>query len=36
VGTNTLIEAEVNGNQVADFAILVNGIHTFIADDFIL
>jgi Ca2+-binding RTX toxin-like protein len=36
VGANTLIEAEVNGNQVADFAILVNGIHTFIADDFIL
>lgn len=35
-GRNTLISADTNGNKVADFSILVDGVHTFSAPDFIL
>ena len=35
-GRTTLISADTNGNKVADFSILVDGVHTFSAPDFIL
>jgi Ca2+-binding RTX toxin-like protein len=36
VGTNTLVSADVNGDAVADFTILLNGTHVLLDGDFVL
>lgn len=35
-GANTVISGDINGDRVADFAILLDGAHTFTALDFVL
>jgi Ca2+-binding RTX toxin-like protein len=36
VGSNTLVSADVNGDAVADFTILINGAHVLLDSDFVL
>ncbi|WP_372622377.1 calcium-binding protein [Falsiroseomonas sp.] len=35
-GGNTLVYADANGDKAVDFAVVLNGLHTLTADDFIL
>lgn len=35
-GTNTIVQADVNGDTTADFMIVLTGLHSLTADDFLL
>ena len=36
VGSNTIMEGDVNGDGIADFQLQLTGIHTFVAADLLL